>query len=130
MPAADFSGCYGLTIDVPDSSTVLVNMTGSTSVMMFFQVFLEGAQSSNILFNFSSATSIMLNGIGWKGTIFAPSADIQFNNGHIDGSMIARTLQGNGETHHVPFDQDLPTNQDTDDEENEPEIPFAVGAFD
>ena len=131
MPAADFSGCYGLTISVPEGSTVLVNLSGPSSVMMFFQIFLDGADPSKLLFNFSSATSIMINGIGWKGTILAPHANIQFNNGHIDGAMIAYTLQGNGETHHVPFTDHLPTDdEEEEEEETPPQIPFAVGAFD
>ena len=43
------------------------------------------------------------------GSILAPKADIEFNNGHINGTLIAGSLSGTGESHLHLFNSDKPT---------------------
>ncbi len=99
---------WGMTISVPEGSSVLVNVRGQSMQLNNFQPTLQGCTPDKVLFNMSKCNSLQMNSIGWKGTVLAPKANIQFNNGQIDGSLIASTVQGNGESHHMPFTGDLP----------------------
>ncbi|MDP6600927.1 MAG: choice-of-anchor A family protein [Phycisphaerales bacterium] len=100
---------WGMTITVPEGSSVLVNVRGQSMQLNNFQPTLQGCTPDKVLFNLSRCNSLQMNSIGWKGTVLAPKANIQFNNGQIDGSLIASTVQGNGESHHLPFTGDLPS---------------------
>ena len=111
----DLKQLWGMSITVPEGSTVLVNVNHHAIQLMNFQPVLHGCEAKDVLFNFPIANSVQLSSIGWKGTILAPKANIQFNNGQIDGALICKTIQGNGESHHAPFDGDLPTDDDQDD---------------
>ena len=117
----DFIPCYGFHVDAPAGSTVLVNVTGNAVMMNWFQPFLTGVTSDHLLFNFPGCISLQMNGVGWKGSILAPTATMQFNNCQVDGVLVIGDLQGNGETHHVPFTGDFPV---------EDEDAFVVGSFD
>lgn len=52
----------------------------------------DGRYTNNVLFNFVDATNLSLSGIGFKGSILAPLADVSFYDGHIDGNFIAKSL--------------------------------------
>jgi choice-of-anchor A domain-containing protein len=101
-----------LTFKVPDASKVIVNVTGSTLNLSNFgiafgdkycndpAIHFECRQiSQNVLFNFHEATDIDISQVGFMGSILAPNADVDFNNGHINGSLIASSLKGTGESH-------------------------------
>lgn len=121
LNTADFVQCYGFHVDAPVGSTVLVNITGNAVMMNWFQPFLTGVTADHLFFNFPNCVSLQMNGIGWKGSILAPTATMQFNNCQIDGMLVIGDLQGNGEAHHMPFVGDLPVEADEE---------FVVGAFD
>ncbi len=89
-------------INAPSGSTVLVNIDGTTDSMQG-GLNLTGVDSQHVLYNFSSATSLTLNNIAVLGTLVAPSANINFIGGHIDGSLIGQSLAGTGESHYFPF---------------------------
>jgi len=108
LDTTDFWPCYGLHINVPSGSSVLVNVSGAIVAMNWFQPFLTGLAAERLFFNFPQCTTFQMNGIGWKGSILAPKATMQFNNGQIDGGLVLKDLQGNGESHHLPFEGDLP----------------------
>lgn len=115
LSQSDLHPLWGMTITVPQGSSVLVNVNHHTMQLSNFQLVLNGCSASDVLFNFPIANSVQLSGIGWQGTILAPSANIQFNNGQIDGALVCRTIQGNGESHHAPFIGDLPTDDEGED---------------
>ncbi|MCB1055579.1 MAG: choice-of-anchor A family protein, partial [Acidobacteria bacterium] len=99
----------GLTVDVPAGATALVNVDGSAVTMQNFSFFLEGgADRQRILLNLHQATSLTVQGIAVEASILAPRAAVQFNNGALDGSLVAASLQGSGESHHHPFASCLP----------------------
>ena len=114
LSQSDLNPLWGMSITVPQGSSVLVNVDHHAMQLNNFQPVLNGCSPSDVLFNFPIANSVQLNGIGWQGTILAPTANIQFNNGQIDGALVCRTIQGNGESHHAPFDGELPTDDDAD----------------
>lgn len=122
VAAGDLETLKKLTFEVPDTAKVVVNIEGDTINLGGFGVFF-GAQDCNpgadrtvhlwcrdrsqtILFNFSQANSLNLSEVSWMGSILAPHADIAFNNGHINGTLIAGSLSGNGESHLHLFNSD------------------------
>lgn len=110
VDATELASVHGLVINADSNSTVLINVNGSTASMQNFGFTLSGGvTSSKVLFNFADATSLTMSGIGVKASILAPHAEVNFQNGHMDGTLIAMALAGNGEFHHVPFSGDLPS---------------------
>lgn len=109
----------GIYIDVPETSYSIINVFGdaanlfNTGFHLPFEVngsdkFPDndssgadadrhpGYYADNVLFNFVDATSLVLEGIGFKGSILAPLADLTFSNGHIDGQLFAKSLTSDG----------------------------------
>jgi len=64
--------------------------------------------TKQVLFNFTNATSLNLSSLAFEGALLAPLATVNFNNGHIDGALIANNFIGNGELHEVGFGDPLP----------------------
>ena len=120
---SDLHPLWGMTITVPEGSTVLVNVNHHAMQLNNFQLNLSGCSANDILWNFPIANSVQMNGIGWKGTILAPKASIQFNNGQIDGALVCRLIQGNGESHHAPFNGVLPTDEGEEYDQHDVEDP-------
>ena len=117
----DLSGSYlnsawGVTIDAPLGSTVLVNIDGVTNDfdnlgINFTDTNGDGTgitDKQHVLFNFYEATSLSISGISVKGSILAPGAAISFGNGNVEGNLIARSLTGSGEAHNFLFSGSLP----------------------
>jgi choice-of-anchor A domain-containing protein len=98
VPGSELAAASQLAISVPAGSSVLVNVDGSTASMQFFGFALTGVDASRVVYHFPAATSLVMQGIGVEGSILAPLADVQFNNGQINGTLVARSLQGNGQS--------------------------------
>ena len=123
-----FSSLRKLTFDVPDTSEIIVNVSGTAASVSDFDFYFgdescEGGnnqwcrdRASNILFNFSDAELLDITRVGFVGSILAPYADIDFNNGHINGTLVAGSLAGDGESHLVG-QPDNPTNPTTPTQE-------------
>jgi choice-of-anchor A domain-containing protein len=98
-------------IQVPDESTVLVNISGTDVTManMGFEVqggMCRGAGGDmchNVLYNFYEAETLNISGIGVQGSVLAPHADLTFSGGNIDGQVIVNNLTGDGEFHPYYF---------------------------
>lgn len=102
LTAADFQNCWGLWVNVPKGSTVLINVSGSAVTMQYFGIQLNGVDASKVLFNFNQAKNVTFNGIGVEGSVLAPNAAVNFNNGNIRGNLIASSFCGTGELRYVP----------------------------
>jgi choice-of-anchor A domain-containing protein len=102
--AIDASQLGSIVIDVPLTSIVIVNVTGTTINWPGGSVTLPGAIggpdadylfSSNVIWNFYQATSFTMGGIAVEGTVLAPWATFQANSGgHIAGQVIVRKMLG------------------------------------
>ncbi|QGJ71800.1 Hypothetical protein PBC10988_35090 [Planctomycetales bacterium 10988] len=108
VSAAQLASSWGVQLSVPSGSTVLINVTGTTASLQNMGISLGGLNPKNVLWNFSEATTLTLQGIQVPGSLLAPFAALNFQNGHIDGQLIVRSFTGNGEVHHVPFEHDCP----------------------
>jgi hypothetical protein len=62
-----------------------------------------GIGAESVLYNFAEAELIDITAMPFAGTLFAPSAHVAFSNGNLDGHLVARSVSGDVELHHVPF---------------------------
>ncbi|MCP3101098.1 choice-of-anchor A family protein [Myxococcus sp. K15C18031901] len=96
VDASVFKGTVLLTIEAPTKSHVIINVRGDYPVFTNFgHVFNGGIDETGVLFNFPDATSITAFDYGFYGTVLAPNADINFNEGSFVGGIYARSLKGN-----------------------------------
>ena len=125
VAAGELDTLKKLTFDVPETAKVVINVAGDAMDLGGFGFYFgdqdcnPGAdrtvhmwcrdRSQNIIFNFAQASNLSISEVGWMGSILAPNADIEFNNGHINGTLIAGSLSGTGESHLHLFNSDEPS---------------------
>lgn len=102
VSALQLSMAKSITVMAPAGSTVLINVTGDHVTMRNMGVHLRGPDCSTTLWNFPDADDLDISGVGLEGSILAPDADLTFNNGQIEGTVIAENFTGNGELHLCP----------------------------
>jgi choice-of-anchor A domain-containing protein len=111
LTAEQFTNLAGI---VTNGNTVVINVIGTTqSDGSPFWVGTPGQQptgdstiASNILFNFSDATSITLDN-GFGGAILATNATLT-GSGQANGTFIVQNMNYQGEIHGAPFTGDIP----------------------
>lgn len=108
LSADELATVSTLNISVPTGATALINVTGNDVTMRAFGFNLTGSNASKVLFNLPQAVSLKMDAIGVLGSILAPYADVTFDNGAVDGFVVASSMQGTGEFHWVPFTGCLP----------------------
>jgi choice-of-anchor A domain-containing protein len=108
VTAAQVAAGTGVNITAPVGSTVVVNIDGAAATFASQGVFVNGVNKQNVLFNFYNAATLNMHSIGVNGSLLAPRADVNFGFGNIDGTLIAYNLTGPGESHHFPFQGNLP----------------------
>ncbi len=106
LTASQLQGIGKVNFQVPATSTVLVNVSGSFRSATY-TIALNGLPAERLLWNFSLADTVTVN--SWSGAVFAPDAAASITNGTFDGSVVARdlTIDGVGFNHH-PFGGCLP----------------------
>lgn len=100
------SGTYsGATINItaPAGSTVIVNVPGTADSFNSGSINLTGVTDSNVIFNFSQATSLSIGSIAFDGTILAPLANFTGNWGQLNGELIANSAAGTTQINNDPF---------------------------
>lgn len=108
VAGADLAAAHTLEIAVPDGATALVNVSGAESALTSVGFVLAGAERRRIVFNFFAATRLLLEGVGVEGSVIAPRADVQFGGGALNGTLVAGSLRGTGESHDHAFAGCLP----------------------
>jgi len=128
---------FGFYLNVPFGSTVLINIVDKESDVYLTNAgfyianeflsegyipqndtetmakYLKGDSddypNSKILFNFPGIDELFIQYIEVNGSVLAPWADILFDqDAHIDGHLIGMNLSGNGESHNIRFDGNIP----------------------
>jgi choice-of-anchor A domain-containing protein len=102
VSGSQLASASGLTITAPAGATVLVNVSGSAGQLQSLGMSVSSTDRQHVLFNFPAASTLTLGGVSFQGSILAPLADVTFNNGNLEGTLIARSLTGNGEFHNFP----------------------------
>ena len=99
-------GKFGLIINIIDFPTFCGENGGNNTIKFPNVGGLSDSKGSLIIYNFPDATKgLRVSGSVIFGTIFAPQADlIKANNGNINGQIIAKSFEHNGdEIHFWPF---------------------------
>ncbi|MFX3634947.1 MAG: choice-of-anchor A family protein [Candidatus Pristimantibacillus sp.] len=104
-----------LLINVPDNSTIIINVLGSQrnigTASIFYKSKGNGALHEDtlpnvvrsILFNFPDAEKIDIGSSGLRGSLLAPKAAVSTTYSNIAGNIITATLSGHVEGHFFPF---------------------------
>ncbi len=95
LTAALASGSAGITVNAPAGSAVIINVSGTSETISGSSITLNGVANSQVLWNFSEATSINYAMVSWAGAMLAPVASFSGNGGDINGQIIANTISGN-----------------------------------
>lgn len=107
VSGADVSKAHTLHVKAPAGSTVVINVSGASVDMKNAGVSTEGVGRTHVIWNLFEATNVTITGITVQGSVLAPKAAVNFTNGNVDGSLVAKRIDGNGEFHHVLFDGDV-----------------------
>jgi choice-of-anchor A domain-containing protein len=105
ISSADFTSANGFVVDVPVTSTVIVNVTGTTAEFVNGKTTLpdgvtcgSGAVQlddfcNQVIWNFPEATSVSVSGTAVQGSILAPLADFGSNgSGQVNGTVIVNNF--------------------------------------
>jgi choice-of-anchor A domain-containing protein len=98
-----------INITAPASSTVIINVAGTSDSFSGGSINLNGVSASNVIFNFSTATTVSIADMSFNGTLLAPLASFSGTYGNLDGQLIAESAQGTTEFHNVLFNGTLPS---------------------
>ncbi|MBD2124426.1 choice-of-anchor A family protein [Trichocoleus sp. FACHB-262] len=99
LEGTDLANATGLSFE--GSGNFIVNVSGKNVSFQNFGFSLKGVDKQNILFNFFEATNITASAVGIEGSILAPKAKFEFNNGQMNGTLVAAGLTGTGQFNHV-----------------------------
>jgi choice-of-anchor A domain-containing protein len=102
LTAHQLAKCNGLSITVPNGAEVLINVSGHTVTMSNFAIWLNGTTKDKVLFNMPETMTLKMSSIGVPASILAPCANVTFNNGQLNGTLVAWTFKGNGQLNYVP----------------------------
>ncbi|MBD2488157.1 choice-of-anchor A family protein [Aulosira sp. FACHB-615] len=109
IDGSQFSNSTYLNIaGVGSNSTVIFNILGNSVNISNFGLNLNGLNKQNILFNFVDATQVKTTGFSFYGSVLATKANVLFNNGNVEGTLVASSLSGSGEFHNTKFAGNLP----------------------
>ncbi len=102
LASSALSGATAYTFNVPQNSSVIVNVTGADP--SFRNAGFVGAIPPQLLWNFPNATMLTLNGVGFMGSILAPQAAANMQNGSVTGTAVVGSAgSAMVEFYSVPF---------------------------
>ncbi|WP_339376021.1 choice-of-anchor A family protein [Calothrix sp. NIES-2098] len=108
LSGADVSKTNYFEIKGDTNSTVVVNISGTNVSLQNFGFNIIGTNKQKVIYNFYEATNLTASGISIEGSILAPLANFNFNNGQVNGNVVVASLTGNGESHNYLFNGNLP----------------------
>ena len=110
LDGAVLNNAKSITFNIGADDVAIINVSGDIDKFGGFGIFNTAGKEGNILYNFYDAGQLSVSNIAVKGSILAPHADIIFNSGRIDGTLIADSATGTGQFNSYPFDHDVPVN--------------------
>ncbi|MCK9209618.1 MAG: choice-of-anchor A family protein [Ignavibacteriaceae bacterium] len=103
VDGAMLSAANNFTVNVPNNSTVIVNVSGNNIDWMGgFNV--VGTTKEKVLINFFEADMVRLHGINVTASILAPKTVLDFPAGLVTGQVIVRSMFGAGQFNNSLFD--------------------------
>ena len=108
VSAEEFADSSMVFFSASPGTLLIVNVTGDAVDLKNKSFdFLGGVSPSSVLYNFSMAETLSLEGVKISGMVLAPRAAVLFESGALDGNLYAGSLRGNGQVNEVPVDQRL-----------------------
>lgn len=105
VSAADFGASTYMTIDIPEGSTAVINVTGDPATFGPTGVTLStGVDASDVVYNFYEAHDLELDGVSIEGQVVAPWADVDLVSGDITGTLTGLNLDGTITHYNGAFD--------------------------
>ncbi|MCF6268716.1 MAG: choice-of-anchor A family protein [Melioribacteraceae bacterium] len=98
----DLSVANNMEINVPNGSVVLVNISRK-DVSWTGGLVVNGTGIGNVLYNFYKTRTLKIQGIDIQGSILAPRAKVNFVAGVINGQMICKFFEGQGQMNNSLF---------------------------
>jgi len=83
--------------------TMIFNLVSDNVVFTNFDISGLKKYASRILWNASNASKVKIQNFRVQGSLLAPNADIEGNNGNIQGQIIGKSFKGNLQIDWVPF---------------------------
>ncbi|MNB81222.1 Bacterial Ig-like domain (group 2) [compost metagenome] len=108
LPADVIDNANPVNIKVPNNSSVLINIMGTSSTLKG-NTSISGTNEANVIYNFPEATSLILTSGPIKGSVLAPLADITGNSGTFQGQIIGKSFTGRITVHNYSYSGVLPT---------------------
>lgn len=100
LALADISTAYGIKLTGPANAFVVFNVTDATGNLETVTYnFSGGVNMGDVLFNLPNSTSLSMAG-GTYASVLAPSATVTYNNGMLQGNLVANNLLGSGSFSH------------------------------
>jgi choice-of-anchor A domain-containing protein len=97
VPASMLWNAFDIIIQTPTGSSAIVNIAGTEARMQFMGFHLNGVAKENVILNFPQATHVTFQGIGINANVLAPRAAVDFNNGQLNGNLVASSWSGFGQ---------------------------------
>jgi choice-of-anchor A domain-containing protein len=98
LPAgATINGINIVTASGVTPTGLVVNVNGNNLSFNGGTYNLGGLSTSQVLFNFTTASTISLSNLAFMGSILAPLADVNFASGQLNGTLIADDYYGTGQ---------------------------------
>ncbi|OUM63309.1 hypothetical protein PIROE2DRAFT_69398 [Piromyces sp. E2] len=83
--------------------TIVFNIKSNSVNFTNFDLFSINKYAPRILWNVPNASKVLIQNFRIQGSLLAPTADIEGNNGNIQGIIIGNSFKGNLEMDWVPF---------------------------
>lgn len=112
VTAEQIEAANEIVIDVPLSSTVIINVSGEELIFSGKGFRLPDGVScrggdtdfcAQVVWNMPDMEVLQASGIGIQGSVYAPHAAFSGNGGNVDGQLVVRTLTGGIEFHPYYF---------------------------
>jgi len=85
-----------LTLDLPDGTNAIITIHGTNVAISDFSVTVKGSTVDRVLFVFPEATQLAIQRSNFLGTILAPLAALDFQQGMVTGSVVVASAEGDG----------------------------------
>ncbi|MBN1605221.1 MAG: choice-of-anchor A family protein [Polyangiaceae bacterium] len=93
---------YSYEYSVPEGASVIVNVGGTAPVIQWAG-FSGTFTPSKTLWNFPQATSLLIQGVGFRGSILAPLAHATLRWGSVRGTAVVASASADAEFYHEPY---------------------------
>lgn len=80
------------TINLTPGSVALINVSGTADSFSNAGITINGGTASNVLWNFSQATTLSFSGISMQGSVLAPNANYLGGWGQLNGELIVKSF--------------------------------------